>query len=101
MTRRTLDEGIGSLTEEARDFVHGTKAEAPTRPTEKSNHQEVLPQMVGRKPLTIKLRPEVASELKRVAIMSQLSNERLTMQDIAEEAIEAWLKKNAATSTAD
>ena len=95
MTRRTLEEGLGSLTEEARDFVHGEKPGAPQKLTEPKNEQAVLPQMVGRKPLTIKLRPEVASELKRVAIMSQLTEKRLTIQDIAEEAIEAWLTKNA------
>ena len=95
MTRRTLEEGLGSLTEETREFVHGAKPDARDKPTESKSDHGVLPQMVGRKPLTIKLRPEVASELKRVAIMSQLTEKRLTMQDIAEEAIESWLNKNA------
>lgn len=95
MTRRSLEEGLGLLTEEAREFVHGEKPDNTQKPAEPMSEQGVLPQMVGRKPLTIKLRPEVASELKRVAIMSQLTEKRLTMQDIAEEAIEAWLSKNS------
>ena len=106
MADRTLVEGLkpGSLTEEtvsdeAREFVHG-KSPKPTKSKSSGGH-EILPGMVGRKALTIKLKPDVASDLKRVSIMSQLTDERLTMQDIAEEAKGKTAAKAEETSSSE
>ncbi|TWT35182.1 hypothetical protein KOR34_00700 [Posidoniimonas corsicana] len=92
MTRRTLEDGVSlsdpSRTEEARRFVKGEE------PGKAPDPRAVLPQMVGRKSLTIKLAPQVASDLKRLSLERQLNGvDPHTMQDMAEAAITAWLKK--------
>lgn len=102
MTRRTLEEGLEIKkrveSEEGQRFIKGqasTKQHGTPKPSnEKAASKDVLPQMVGRKSLTIKLQPEVASDLKRLSLMRQLEGiEPHTMQDMAEEAITVFLKK--------
>lgn len=101
MTRRTLEEGLaGGLTdnvsEEARKFVHGESTDSvPSSTTKIDDGKTILPQMTGRHALTIKLDPQVASDLKRLSLQRQLDGiEPRTMQDMAEEAIIAWLAKH-------
>lgn len=92
MTRRSLEDGVNLSdsvrTEEARRFVRGDESGKAI------DAKGVLPQMVGRKSLTIKLAPQVASDLKRLSLERQLNGvDPHTMQDMAEAAITAWLKK--------
>lgn len=48
---------------------------------------------VGLIPVTVRLRPEIASALKRASLERQLAGEEVyTQQDIVEEAITPWLK---------
>ena len=100
MSRRSLEDGIGitgkSIADEARDFVRGDGVESANSTSTETDSKSVLPQMVGRKSLTIKLHPQVASDLKRLSLERQLNGiDPHTMQDMAEEAITAWLRKNS------
>ena len=96
MTRRSLEDGLtGNFDEQARSFVRGEEPSSQP-PTTKPDTNGVLPQMVGRKSLTIKLHPQVASDLKRLSLERQLNGlDPHTMQDMAEEAITAWLRKQS------
>ncbi len=50
---------------------------------------------VGLIPVTVRLRPEVAGALKRASLERELDGEHLfTQQDLVENALEPWLKKN-------
>jgi hypothetical protein len=54
----------------------------------------ILPQLSNRVPLTTRMRPEVASALKRASLTRQLKGKTpFTMQDIHEEALENWLRE--------
>lgn len=102
MSRRSLEDGVNtddpSISDEARRFVRGEDPTFHSRELANTggttDNRAVLPQMVGRKSLTIKLPPQVASDLKRLSLERQLHGlEPHTMQDMAEAAITAWLKK--------
>ncbi len=55
--------------------------------------QKILPQFMGRVPVTTRCRPEVASALKRASLQRQLDGvEPYYVQDIMEIALEDWLK---------
>ncbi len=57
--------------------------------------RSILPGMTGRRPVTTRCRPEVASALKRASLQRQLAGvEPYYVQDIMEEALEAWLRQN-------
>ncbi len=53
------------------------------------------PSVVGRVPLTARIRPELASALKRASLERQLEGIRPnSVQDILEAALEPWLRAN-------
>ena len=61
---------------------------------EESKEEKVLPRMQGRVPITIRVRPEIGSALKRASLKRQLNGiEPSSMQDIVDEAIEFWLNR--------
>lgn len=52
-------------------------------------------QRVGLIPVTIRLRPEIAVGLKRASLELELEGEDVfTQQDLVENALEPWLRKN-------
>lgn len=62
----------------------GTKSNKPSRF-----------QRVGLIPVTIRLRPEIAVGLKRASLELELEGEDVfTQQDLVENALEPWLRKN-------
>ncbi|MCA9188572.1 MAG: hypothetical protein R3E01_22115 [Pirellulaceae bacterium] len=111
--RRSLVEGLKPATPEQQKaeeaFVFGNTprkddaSESPaSRPRpivrEEGSHAErphLLPQISNRVPLTTRTRPEVASALKRASLQRQLAGTPpFYVQDILEEALEAWLQQN-------
>lgn len=49
---------------------------------------------VGLIPVTVRLKPEIAAALKRASLERQLAGEEVyTQQDLVEEALEPWLKR--------
>ena len=94
--RRPLVEGLTDkeekLSEAEKDFVYGSEIETQNKysPAEAPS---VLPKMAGRVPITIRVRPEIGSALKRTSLQRQLDGvEPSSMQDIVDEAIENWLQ---------
>jgi hypothetical protein len=87
--RRPLTEGLKTPPplpdpQREREFVHGTKATAPTSATP---HNRV--------PISTRIRSEYAEALKRASLERQLNKqEPNTLQDILEQAIEPWLRNN-------
>jgi hypothetical protein len=70
-----------------RDFVHGAKAT--------TTNTTVATSPFSRVPISTRIRSEYADALKRASLERQLNKvEPNTLQDILEEAIEPWLKKN-------
>lgn len=52
-------------------------------------------QRIGLIPVTIRLRPEIAVGLKRASLELELDGEEVfTQQDLVENALEPWLRKN-------
>jgi hypothetical protein len=94
--RRSLVEGIVDQDpprEEINAFVFGTKTKPPSPPSVDSS--SILPQFLGRVPLTTRVSPEIASAVKRVSLTRQLqSQEPFHVQEIMEEALIAWLKQH-------
>lgn len=93
--RRPLTEGLKETPPEIkqaeREFVFGEK-EKP-KPVESADR--VLPQYRSRAPLTTRVRPELASALKRASLTRQLEGrEPYHVQEIMEEALENWLGCN-------
>lgn len=97
MTRRTLEEGVSGLTgtvsDEAREFVHGQSKtrkkhvgeSPPPQPTARSNIRQAY---------SVKLRIELYEQMKLINMFSEFRGEKLTMQDIMEQAIEEWMERN-------
>jgi hypothetical protein len=89
--RRPLIEGIktpGSPVDEQREreFIQGAKSSAVATPA---------PSPFSRVPISTRIRSEYADALKRASLERQLNKiEPNTLQDILEEAIEPWLRKN-------
>ena len=97
--RRSLVSGLQDtpdLKKLEKQFVYGgdtESADAPNELEESTRDDDILPQFKGRVPLTTRCRPELASALKRVSLKRQLAGkEPSSMQEIIEEAIEAWLR---------
>jgi outer membrane biosynthesis protein TonB len=114
--RRSLADGLKSTPtanpEKEAAFVFGaTKpknptAKKPTKPKSKPAAEEptstsapdVAPepapeQILGRSPLTTRLRSDIGTALKRASLERQLAGQTpYTVQDILEEALEPWLK---------
>ena len=98
--RRALVEGLrtASPAERAREaeFVFG-EAERPhqssrseVRPSRETNAQ--TPMVVGRVPLTTRIRADLATALKRASLERQLASvEPNSVQEILESALEPWL----------
>lgn len=110
--RRSLVEGLQSsdvqaVEETEKAFVYGAaKVAEPETQTEVSAdgrdaaeeskprllRQDVLPQMTGRVPVTVRCQPTIASAIKRISLQRQLDGvEPNTVQDIMEQALENWL----------
>lgn len=106
--RRTLVTGLEETPDVKtleRKFVYGDKISATdtgndtgacvptdTNPNTATNSDDILPQYRGRVPLTTRCRPELATALKRASLKRQLEGrEPALIQEIIEEAIEAWL----------
>ena len=77
------------------------KAEPRQKPKEKLVGEEQAPatppppvaELVGRMPLSTRIRSDFGRALKRASLERQLSGEKPnTVQDILEEALEPWLK---------
>jgi len=96
-TRRTLEEGVsgltGSVSEEARDFVKGSKSNMkhggdrpPAKPAAKSNIRQAY---------SVKLRVELYDKMKLISMFSELRGEKMTLQDIIEKGCEEWMERNA------
>lgn len=109
--RRSLVEGLKTDPETQKleeEFVFGSKRspESSEVPVAKEDpvvtpmelqpaprDSRILPQLTGRIPVTTRCRPEVASALKRASLQRQLAGvEPYYVQDIMEEALEAWLR---------
>lgn len=95
--RRSLVEGIVDQEppREAIDaFVFGSKAKSPSQPAALES-SGILPQFLGRVPLTTRVSPEVASAVKRASLTRQLDGkEPFHVQEIMEEALVTWLRSN-------
>ncbi len=109
--RRSLVEGVKTAerSDEEKEFVYGKKEPQPqpidvgetNRPSAPppdeipKQQADILPQMAGRQPITIRCTPQIASALKRVSLQRQLSGVKpYHMQDIAEQALRTWLESN-------
>jgi hypothetical protein len=112
--RRTLVEGLKSRQKADRHkeeaFVFGKKEKpqptarppkaAPAKTGERGGDKPPPPPpaaqlqaLAGRVPLTTRIRPEMATALKRASLERQLAGETPnTVQDILEQALEPWLK---------
>jgi hypothetical protein len=102
--RRSLIEGLTTIDAERRqqaeEFVYGKDAEqkpapAPQREPEppKSANTDILPQFLSRAPLTTRVRPEIATALKRASLTRQLQGqEPYHVQEIMEQALVDWLR---------
>ncbi len=101
--RRSLVEGLGTGGEVDRsleeDFVYAgkTKADQPAQaqvPTpEVGEAKRQTGHVIGRVPLTTRVRSDFAAALKRASLQRQLDGvSPNTLQDILEEAVEPWLR---------
>lgn len=89
--RRSLTEGLKPPERAAEAaFVYDTKpkpADDPPAPARRT--------VVGRSPLTTRIRTDLATALKRASLERQLNGvEPSAVQEILEEALEPWLKTN-------
>lgn len=110
--RRSLTDGLKSKKPDPKTeaaFVSGkagtkpthqdkpASTEAPAAPPDARNAVQETPttQPHGRSPLTTRLRTDLADALKRASLERQLSKMTPnTVQDILEEALEPWLRRN-------
>jgi len=93
--RRSLVEGLSTVPPVDRElekkFVYAGKAEAPRMPAKPA---AVAP-VIGRSPITTRMRDDYAKALKRASLERQLAGVvPNTLQDILEEAIGPWLEDN-------
>jgi hypothetical protein len=104
--RRSLKEGLQQISPEVdptqgEAFIFqgkpkptsaGTESNAP--PESDEDHSNTA-QPMGRAPLTIRFHARYATALKRASLERQLKGLRpYKLQDIVEEAVEPWLRKN-------
>ena len=89
MKQETADDGVGE----------GKAAPAPKRVAKPVAHKRPHAQHAQRMlatllvPVTVRLRPEIASALKQASLQRQLNGvETYTQQDIVEEALLPWLQ---------
>jgi hypothetical protein len=100
--RRSLVEGIKPDPALEQQFVHTGKVDRPeaVQPAEdQPAPREAKPRgakAVSRAPLTTRIRSDFAAALKRASLERQLNGiTPNTLQDILEEALEPWLRKNS------
>jgi hypothetical protein len=76
-----------------RDSNIAEKIEGGPRPMKSKKASRF--QRIGLIPVTIRLRPEIAVGLKRASLELELDGEEVfTQQDLVENALEPWLRKN-------
>lgn len=105
--RRSLMEGMSNGDEVERSveeqFVFAGKAkpsqatpsQAATPIPESVNAKAAAGNVIGRVPLTTRVRSDFATALKRASLQRQLDGVTPnTLQDILEEALEPWLRSN-------
>jgi cell pole-organizing protein PopZ len=99
--RRSLVEGIKPDPSLEQQFVRtGTvpspdAAQAGANPATPRETKTRSANAVSRSPLTTRVRTDFADALKRASLQRQLDGiEPNTLQDILEEALEPWLRKN-------
>lgn len=94
--RRPLIQGLNEnakITKEEEKFVFGESRETEQTTESEVTKPEVHPAMTGRVPITIRVRPEIGSALKRASLQRQLDGvEPNSMQDIVDEALDRWLR---------
>jgi hypothetical protein len=99
--RRKLVEGVRPDPTTEKEFVHSGKPK-PTEPgqppAEAAAPRETKrnsANAVSRAPLTTRIRSDFGAALKRASLERQLNGTTpYTLQDILEEALEPWLRKN-------
>jgi len=107
--RKSLKEGLLQISPEVdpaqgEEFIfhgkpkpHAAAAEINTLPTspEPEEDKSKTAQPMGRAPLTIRFHTGFATALKRASLERQLKGmQPYKLQDIVEEAVEPWLRKN-------
>jgi hypothetical protein len=99
--RRKLIEGIKPDPATENAFVYSDHrkpsavSEAPAAPAAADESKAPTAKAVSRAPLTTRVRSEFATALKRASLERQLHGiTPNTLQDILEEALEPWLRKN-------
>ena len=97
--RRSLVEGLKADPVVEKEFVFGDKAkpklidQAPPATAAVQAGKGKGANAIGRAPLTIRFRSDVAAALKRASLERQLNGVvPHTLQDILEEAVEPWLR---------
>ena len=101
--RRSLMEGLNTGSEVDRsleeDFVYAgkTKADQPAQTQvstpDVGEAKRQAEKVIGRVPLTTRVRSDFAAALKRASLQRQLDGvSPNTLQDILEEALEPWLR---------
>lgn len=98
--RRPLLAGLNSDTEKATEFIYGERTTPPK--AEPVAEPKPTPKFYGpgRVPITMRVKQDVASSLKRLSLERQLQGiEPNAMQDIVEEALEQWLAQNQASES--
>lgn len=90
--RRSLAEGLNPVPRSVEEaFVHN----ANPRPAAEPQPSPTRRTTVERSPLTSRIRADLATALKRASLERQLNGvEPSAVQEILEEALEPWLKKN-------
>lgn len=95
--RRPLSEGLKATPTVdpavAREFIHSGKA--PERQPVTPPAADSATPVIGRAPISTRIRADYAAALKRASLERQLKGvEPHTLQDILEQAIEPWLRTN-------
>ena len=101
--RRSLVDGLKADPVVEKEFVFGDKAkpkpklidqEAAATPAAQDGKGKGA-NAIGRAPLTVRFRSDIAMALKRASLERQLNGVvPHTLQDILEEAVEPWLRAN-------
>jgi hypothetical protein len=92
--RRSLTEGLKTSApvvdpQKEKEFVYGDK------PSKEAPPQQSAAVNLSRVPISTRIRGDLAEALKRASLERQLNKiEPNTLQDILEEAVEPWLRKN-------
>jgi len=93
--RRPLIHGLNEnsdISKAEEDFVFGAKGKNKKSKPVEEDKPSVMPSMAGRVPITIRVRPEIGSALKRASLQRQLDGaEPSSMQGIVDQALESWL----------